>query len=183
MIEKTQEIIQTFNTGNIREFIRNHKLTSFSSFVMLLVVLFIFFVKVDGTLLNLTSIIFVMALTIFIYDVLSEGKVKKEHNRQQDDEMETMDSRKVETVISRGPFSWNDALKCDSVHDKGKNAQCEFDGFTLYQQLGDFNEWVDINKGGRSIYKKDFKKLRKDKCNLFNREDLQTSCKLNKVKY
>jgi hypothetical protein len=82
----------------------------------------------------------------------------------------------VETVDNT-PFAWVNAMRCDEIARQDQRSQCENDGFTLHQQLGGFADWVDKNKADRRVYTKDYGRLRRDRCNLFPREDLQTACK------
>lgn len=169
---------------SIRRFIGDHTMNAFISFVFLLIVIFVALVLGDPFITDMTSILFIGILAIFIHGVLVDGQIERDRRASKTGPNQPERRVKLPDNLKRsGMFGWMSALNCETLTDEDKKAQCEFDGSTLYQQLGDFERWVNTDKSGRTIYSKDYKRLREDKCNLFGREDLQTSCKLNKLKY
>lgn len=126
-------------------------------------------------------VLLIAAFGTLVYQILHKGQslvkpvARKPRKDDKDDEEE---DGVPEEQLDNTPFGWVNAMQCDEVQREDKRSQCENDGFTLHQQLGGFGDWVETNPGDRQVYVKDYKRLRRDRCNLFQREDLQTACKL-----
>lgn len=183
--EQEEKVRALLSQTEINRFIGGHKMYAFISFILFLVTLFVVFIIGDALITDTSAIMFIAVLSLFIHGVLQDGNVERQRREKKTTGINNGSERvKLPDNHKRsGMFGWVSALNCDNLTSEDTKAQCEFDGSTLYQQLGDFDRWVNTDKSGRRIYGKDFKRLREDKCNLFGREDLQTQCKLNKIKY
>ena len=138
-----------------------------------------------------TGLLFLLIISFgtLVYQILvlgkkeDDGKAKTKTTKDEtgDDgvvEESEVDVEEDEQMLDNTPFGWVNAMKCDEVERSDQQSQCEYDGFTLQQQLGGFGDWISGNPENRQVYAKDYKRLRRDRCNLFQREDLQTACKL-----
>lgn len=186
----TTFIKDTTSQKQVRGFFRGNQMYAFMSFVLLLSFLFIAIVMRDPFVTDIFGLLFIAMFALFVHGILMNGVDDRRRRKEKEDGAYTdmrgdgQRVRGIPDIMRRsGPFGWTAALNCDQLTQEDKKAQCEFDGFTLSQQLGDFARWVNTNKNDRIIYAQDYRRLRDDKCNLFPREDLQTSCKLLKVKY
>lgn len=137
---------------------------------------------IQDVMLGLTIVIF----GTLVYKILLLGKQKSTKSQRSTGSTTTGasgnhkddDGNDVNLdALDNTPFGWSTAMHCDDLDDEGKRSQCEYDAFTLQQQLGGFGYWVKDNPNDRMVYVKDFERLRKGRCNLFQREDLQTACK------